>query len=392
MGIAGLAVGMIALLGPASASAICQEGHVDYTPKFEHVLDCEHSEGPVTTWDVPARVFRAEFWLHGGDALDGTDGGTVRAVVWVTPGNTLRLEMGGPGEASSVSWSGIPLLVAGDGDGATPNHVSYGAKVISVTAPGGGPDDSVEEGWMSLTWEGNPDPPPEPFPFVHYDFFADRTDQFAPAGGTQTWTVPNDVESVGFELRGGIGDSGFPAGHVIATLPVVPGDSFEIEVGGPGDATTLRDAASHGLIARAAGGDDWTVNALSSLVTGGERRYVGGGPGGVPSSGWLAVHQYTDPTAPPDDPSPLPGDPPPLPGGQPPSPGSQPSPEPAAALAPPSPPPAAGPGKAAPTRRSCRIQGRRLSRGRCLLEPGRLSRGRAVSGPGRTGYSGGTPR
>src|SRR6478609_3202293 len=63
-------------------------------------------------------------------------------------------------------------------------------------------------------------------------------------GTPQSWTVPAGVTSATFDLWGASGGSaaaGLPGGqggHVVATVPVTPGQTFTIMVGGRGgDAT-----------------------------------------------------------------------------------------------------------------------------------------------------------
>lgn len=356
---------------PSASAYDCKEGHLDFTGV--QTLWCLYGDGTPRQWSVPFGVWKATFLVYGA----GESGGVVEAVVPLTPGDSIKIELGAKGAASVVSSDGIPLIVAGGADGRTGNYVVPWAEVLSEKEPGqtGSPNGV---GWLLVSWQGS-GPPAEPFFSVIYDFFADEADGFFPTGAVQTWTAPDNLEDIVFELRGGAGQSGFPEGHVIASFPVRPGESFEIEVGSVGEATTLRRARTRELIARAAGGDDHTVNFLAPWASG-STHYEGGGSEPFPWNGFAAVHQWM--SSPPPPPA---GDPPPEP--EPKLPNDEAvnvSRPPAVAIlpAPNAPVSAEGepPRKAAPRHLSCRLRGRRVTQRRCRLLAGRLARQRAVAG------------
>jgi PASTA domain len=91
--------------------------------------------------------------VHGNAAL-GPAGrlALVKATIAVVPGETLVLESGGNGAASSVSRDGVRLLIAGGGDGAEPNYVSPAATKTQVIAPGAPITSGVPEGRIFVTW------------------------------------------------------------------------------------------------------------------------------------------------------------------------------------------------------------------------------------------------
>ncbi|MDW5598902.1 glycine-rich protein, partial [Conexibacter stalactiti] len=102
---------------------------------------------------------------------------------------------------------------------------------------------------------------------------------FTYTGGARTWEVPTGVTEATFTLRGAAGAAGAPGGagglgaEVRATLPVTPGETLTIRVGGEG-ALTGAGGFNGGGAARAgagAGGDGTTIlsNTGASLLLAG---------------------------------------------------------------------------------------------------------------------------
>jgi hypothetical protein len=101
-------------------------------------IDCRYEEGAAPeSWTVPPTVSEATFSVHGADDPAGSAGGHVEASLRLSLGETLTLEPGGPGKASTVSAGGTPLFVAGGGDGSVPNYVTPAATEVKSVPPGG---------------------------------------------------------------------------------------------------------------------------------------------------------------------------------------------------------------------------------------------------------------
>lgn len=156
------------LMPAAPASAICSMFHGDPVPGYEgpllHGIHCSYVSGPTESWTVPA-IKEAEFDLFGASDSVGGHGGRVKATFAVVPGETLVLESGGNGGASSVSIDGVPVLIAGGGDGVEPNYISPAATKTEVIAPGAPITGSVPDGHIYVAWliprkpRTHPDPP-----------------------------------------------------------------------------------------------------------------------------------------------------------------------------------------------------------------------------------------
>lgn len=129
--------------------------HGDPVPDYEGPrllgIHCSYVSGPIENWTVPA-IAEAEFDLFGASDSVSGHGGRVKATLAVVPGETLVLESGGNGAASSVSRDGVPLLIAGGGDGAEPNYVSPAATETQVIAPGAPITSGVPDGRIFVTW------------------------------------------------------------------------------------------------------------------------------------------------------------------------------------------------------------------------------------------------
>jgi hypothetical protein len=112
-------------------------------------------------------------------------------------------------------------------------------------------------------------------------------------GAVQSWTVPAGVNSATFELRGGAGGDYAPGygalggggARVTATLPVVPGESLSIYVGGKGNyfATVgVFGGGGAGNLKGVGGGGATDVRRGTSLA---DRLLVAGGGGGAGAAG-----------------------------------------------------------------------------------------------------------
>jgi adhesin/invasin len=118
---------------------------------------------------------------------------------------------------------------------------------------------------------------------------ADSISYTDPAAGPQSFRVPAGVCAVTVDARGAqggrSGDSGDPApgGRVVATVPVTPGETLLVNVGGrggdaqedigPGDAAAIRDTRNIGV------GGDVSVAALAAGGAGGAGGFSGPGFG-----------------------------------------------------------------------------------------------------------------
>jgi hypothetical protein len=128
---------------------------------------------------------------------------------------------------------------------------------------------------------------------------AATTETFVYTGAAQTWTVPAGVSEATFDLYGaggGLIGAGGLGGRAMATIPVTPGDSIQVNVGGQGGAPSNTTPSTGGAGGFNGGGDgashvgsgagyggggasdtriDGATLADRVLVAGG-----GGGPGG----------------------------------------------------------------------------------------------------------------
>ena len=121
----------------------------------------------------------------------------------------------------------------------------------------------------------------------------DLTCTFDYTGATESWTVPDGVSSVTFDLFGAHGGSfngtGGKGGEVIATLPVTAGDTLDIAVGqlGIGGCPPFGDPFSAqafgGGAAGRCGGTGSGGGGASSVSSSGTRLLVAGGGGGAAS-------------------------------------------------------------------------------------------------------------
>jgi hypothetical protein len=110
------------------------------------------------------------------------------------------------------------------------------------------------------------------------------TVSFATAG-VNSWTVPAEVYTATFDVYGAQGGhgagykaaSGGLGGGARATLPVTPGQTFQITVGGVGGAGNV-GSASHYQIASGAGG--FNGGAIGGATVGATNDYGSGGGGG----------------------------------------------------------------------------------------------------------------
>jgi Bacterial Ig-like domain (group 3)/IPT/TIG domain len=106
---------------------------------------------------------------------------------------------------------------------------------------------------------------------------------FSYTGAAQTWTVPLGVWSVSFDVLGGQGAdaavgilraSGGLGGEATATVPVIPGETFQIDVGGAGESNPAPGGFNDG----SGGGGSSDVRLSPFAVN--DRLVVGGGGGG----------------------------------------------------------------------------------------------------------------
>ncbi len=106
---------------------------------------------------------------------------------------------------------------------------------------------------------------------------------FLPTGSLQTWTVPAGVDSISVKMWGAAGGAGSTptnnggggGGYTEFTLPVVPGDVLEIEVGTGGIRSTGNQGGQGGWPAGGDGGDGNRNETVFGIPTD-----VGGGGGG----------------------------------------------------------------------------------------------------------------
>jgi hypothetical protein len=161
--IALVAASLGALWFAVPASASCSMTHGDPPPGYQgpllYGIHCAYVTGPTESWTVPA-ITEAEFDLFGASDPIGGHGGRVKATLAVVPGEILVLESGGNGTASSVSRDGVPLLIAGGGDGGEPNYVSPDATKTQVEAPGTPITGNLPDGQIFVAWSVPRDPGP----------------------------------------------------------------------------------------------------------------------------------------------------------------------------------------------------------------------------------------
>jgi PASTA domain-containing protein len=279
-----LAAGCLA----APAAGACGHFHADFVPGNQG-LACFYGDGLEETWTVPPKITKPELRLYGADDATGGSGGRVRVKMPVISGETLEIDLGGNGAASSIGRNGEPLLVAGGGDGKEPNYVSPEAELIEVEEPGQPPGEWIGNGAVSIEWYDRRDPIDivDPLPSVIFDFFDTENVGFPYTGGYQSWTVPKGVERATFELWGGHGESGEPRGHVLAGYEVTPGETFGIQIGGPGEDTTLNPGW---VLAMAAGGDTERPNYVFPPDSLAQAVWEGGGTGSQAGNGYAVVH------------------------------------------------------------------------------------------------------
>ncbi|HEX6152838.1 MAG TPA: hypothetical protein VFZ19_04865 [Solirubrobacterales bacterium] len=170
-------VGTLGLAAPVQAEdadLTCSHWHGDPAPHYTGPVPvgivCEYPIAPLVTWTVPAGLTSVRFIVSGADDSGSeTKGGEVDASLEVTPGSTLTLKSGGPGEASSVSLEETPLIVAGGGDGVEPNFVTPAASDVETEEPGApqtGPWPQAGQIWVEWTYfyEGEQTPEEEQTP------------------------------------------------------------------------------------------------------------------------------------------------------------------------------------------------------------------------------------
>lgn len=139
-----LGVVVAAVLGTlwsaTSASASCATLIGDPAPGYSGSIQgiaCRYEDGPQISWTVPQGITDARFYLRGADDNIGGRGATVAARSPVNPGETMFLEPGAAGEASTVRLGGVALFVAGGGNGKAANYVAPGASEVESQAAGG---------------------------------------------------------------------------------------------------------------------------------------------------------------------------------------------------------------------------------------------------------------
>src|SRR4029453_2812849 len=168
----------------------------------------------------------------------------------------------------NVSGSGVTVntVVVGSGTSLTANFVidaaaAGGARTVTVTTAGG------TSGGQTFTIN-------VPTGSMNFNF----------TGGAQTFVVPAGVVSVTISATGAVGENGAGGagglgGRTTATVPVTPGASLTVLVGGPGAAGGFNGGGGASGAAGRGGGASSVRNGATSLVIGG-----GGGGGGAFSS------------------------------------------------------------------------------------------------------------
>ncbi len=281
-----------ALYFASPASAACSSVIFDFTPGL-HAINCSYGSGPEEAWAVPAGITKPMFSVRGAEDEIGGKGGFISAKLPVEAGQVLNLKMGGDGAATSVGRGGVPLLVAGGGDGIEANYLDPEAEPLEVEAPGLPAGSGAGNGSVFIEWYDARDP----FELTHslgyviVDVFGSEKVGFSHIGTVQNWKAPEGVDFALFELFGGEGESGEPRGHILAGLEVDPGEAFNIQVGGEGDDTTLVRAHSFD-VGVAAGGDTERPNYLPRMSSPAEEFWEGGSSESDPGKGYAIVHYW----------------------------------------------------------------------------------------------------
>lgn len=281
-----------ALYFASPASAACGSVIFDFVPGL-HAISCSYSSGPEETWTVPANITKPRFSVRGAEDEIGGRGGFISAKLPVEAGQILDLKMGGDGAATSVSRGGVPLLVAGGGDGIEPNYLDPEAEPLDVEAPGLPGGSGADDGSVFIEWYDARDP----FELTHslgyviVDIFDSEKVGFSHTGTFQEWQAPEGVDFALFELFGGEGESGEPRGHILAGLEVDPGEAFDIQVGGEGEDTILVRGGSF-EVGVAAGGDTERPNYFPWMASPAEEFWEGGGSESEPGYGYAIVHYW----------------------------------------------------------------------------------------------------
>lgn len=285
---------MLATLAAApQASASCATVIADFVPGL-HAISCHYESGAAETWTVPPDITRPTFTVKGADDATGGSGGFLSAKLPVKAGEDLDLALGGEGAASSVADQVEPLLIAEGGGGSGSNYASPEAELLDAKAPHLPLQWAPANGSITVEWYDRRQlfNLTDPLPDVIVDVFGGLTTSFQYAGAKQTWTVPAGISRATFELFGGPGESSEPRGHVLAGFKVSPGETFAIEVGGPGDDTVLNRTASLSDVVRAVGGDTERDNYLPASASPAEEFWEGGGIGSKAADGHAIVHYW----------------------------------------------------------------------------------------------------
>ena len=158
-----LVCGSLLMAPAASADGEVPEGCAtkiaDFVPYFRG-FHCSaypsYGDSPgdvVKSWTVPAQIEgEVSFWLFGSDLPGVGGGGRVKATLRLAAGETLTLVLGTEGRATSVSKDGLPLLMAGGGDGAAPNYLAPAAKLVEVNEPGAALPPYPGDGQAYVNW------------------------------------------------------------------------------------------------------------------------------------------------------------------------------------------------------------------------------------------------
>src|SRR5215207_10060841 len=150
---------------------------------------------------------------------------------------------------------------------------------------------------------------------VTYDFDSSSV-EFGPVDTEpplQKWIVPEGVTYAIFELWGGSGESGEAHGHVLAGVPVKPGDGYRVGVSESGEGAEIAAGCAipeyweclHYTFA--AGGDSPWTNDLPAGANPAIERWEGGGPDSEPGPGRVIIHYGGEIVAPKDEAMPITG-------------------------------------------------------------------------------------
>lgn len=287
-----------ALYFAAPASADCGPVIFDFVPGLD-AISCSYSSGPEETWTVPAGITKPRFVIYGADDEIGGQGGFISAKLPVKAGQILDLEMGNDGAATSVSRGGVPLLVAGGGDGIEPNYLDPEAEPLEVEAPGLPVGSGAGDGSVFIEWYDAREPfeLTDSLGYVIVDIFDSEKVGFSHTGTVQQWEVPEGVDFALFELFGGEGESSEPRGHILAGLEVDPGEVFNFQVGGEGEDTILSRGGSFD-VGVAAGGDTERPNYFPWMSSPADEFWEGGGSDSKPGAGYALVHFWPSENSP----------------------------------------------------------------------------------------------